>query len=203
MAQPAFAPSSQRNHDHDHIVLLQGVTWADFERIREIRGENARPRLTYLEGTLELMTTSKPHEQLRSWLARLVETWCLENDVDISAYGEWTQSKPGVERSAQPDECFVLGNDEHASRPDIAIEVVWTSGGIDKLDVYRKLDIPEVWIWQRGALTVHVLRGQRYQAVARSELLPDLDLEQLVGFLDVHPMTQAVKRYRAALAAGE
>jgi hypothetical protein len=28
--------------------------------------------------------------------------------------------------------------------PDIAIEVVWTSGGIDKLEVYRGLDVPEV-----------------------------------------------------------
>jgi hypothetical protein len=38
------------------------------------------------------------------------------------------------------------------SLPDVAIEVIWTRGGLDKLDVYRGLGVPEVWTWQEGRL---------------------------------------------------
>ncbi|MEG4506483.1 Uma2 family endonuclease [Microcoleus sp. F6_B4] len=34
--------------------------------------------------------------------------------------------------------------------PDLAIEVVFTSGGIDKLQLYKRLGIPEVWFWEDG-----------------------------------------------------
>lgn len=43
-----------------------------------------------------------------------------------------------------PPRRALLGS-EDAERPHLAIEVVWTSGGLDKLDVYRKLGVREVW----------------------------------------------------------
>jgi hypothetical protein len=43
------------------------------------------------------------------------------------------------------------------------------------------------------------LRDTQYVALVRSELLPALDLEILLRFVDVKPMTRAVTEYRAAL----
>ena len=63
----------------------------------------------------------------------------------------------------EPDECYIIGPDQSAERPDLAIEIVWTSGGLDKLEICSRLGVPEVWIWQDGALVVHVLRGESYQ----------------------------------------
>ena len=40
----------------DHFVHLNGVTWADYERLLELRGDKSVPRLAYLDGLLELMT---------------------------------------------------------------------------------------------------------------------------------------------------
>lgn len=65
----------------------------------------------------------------------------------------------------------MFGDDPEPERPDLAIEVVWTSGGIDKLDVYRKLAVREVWIYQHGAFTLHALEGERYHAIRESEVL--------------------------------
>jgi hypothetical protein len=39
----------------DHFVHLDGVTWADCERLLEIRGDHSAPRITYLAGTLEIL----------------------------------------------------------------------------------------------------------------------------------------------------
>jgi hypothetical protein len=63
--------------------------------------------------------------------------------------------------------------------------VIWTSGDIDKLAIYQRLGIDEVWFWIAGGrLEVHSLRGDRYDCMARSRGLPGLDLDLMCTFLD-------------------
>lgn len=76
---------------------------------------------------------------------------------------------------------------------------IWTSGGVEKLEVYRKLGVAEVWLWRKGRLEVFELQGQSYVPLPGSRLLSGIDLEQLTRFIDVRPMTRAVREYRAAL----
>lgn len=199
MAQLALVLEDAKPASHDDIVVLEGVGWADYQRLLEIRGERAVPRMTYLEGRLELMNPSRSHESIKSMIGCLVEAWCLEKGIDISPYGSWTLENKEARRGAEPDECYVIGDNPDADRPDLAIEVIWTSGGIGKLEVYRKLGVREVWIWQNGKITSYVLRRDQYEATSRSELLPDLDFDQLIEFVGVYPMTKAVRAYRAAL----
>src|SRR4051794_7864197 len=86
MSRPDPFPSVPQ----DNIVVLHGVTWADYQRVLEVRGDYPVPRLTYLEGVLELMTPSQPHEAIKSMIGRLVEGWCFEKGVPITPYGSWT-----------------------------------------------------------------------------------------------------------------
>lgn len=199
IASQVRANASSEAVAHDHIVVLDGVTWADYQRHLEMRGERPVPRFTYLEGRLELMAPSRPHEQIKSMIGRLVEVWCLEKEIDISPFGSWTLEDEAAERGAEPDECYVLGEEREPERPDLAIEVVWTSGGLRKLDVYAGLRVREVWIWHRGRLSVYELSGERYVERETSACLPGLDLAQLAGSIAVYPMTRAVRAYRAAL----
>lgn len=83
--------------------------------------------------------------------------------------------------------------------PDLAIEVVWTSGGIDKLDVYRGLGVREVWFWREGAIEVSVLDTDQYQRRERSVVLSELDLAELARYIDPENQTDSVRRYRQAL----
>ena len=79
-----------RNHDdtpvEDKIVVLRGLSWSDYQRQLELRGDRSLPRFAYLEGDLEIMTPSQPHESLTSRIGRLVEVWCLEKDIEFSPY---------------------------------------------------------------------------------------------------------------------
>ena len=86
--------------------------------------------------------------------------------------------------------------------PDIVIEVIWTSGGLDKLAIYRGLGVPEVWFWQDGGLCFYILGAGGYTANARSTRLPDLDPELFTRCM-AEPSTQtaAVRAYRQALRA--
>ena len=91
----------------------------------EVRGERSVPRLSYLEGQLEIMT----RESITSRIGCLVEVWCLERGVDFSPCDSWTLEKKEDERGLEPDECYVFGNVPVSGnvnlpeRPDLAIEV--------------------------------------------------------------------------------
>ena len=185
----------------DQIVVLRGATWADYQRVIEMRGEVSNPRVAFLEGVLEVMTPSRAHEGLKFNIGRLLEAWCLENGIEFSGYGSWTLESSERDRGVEPDECYVFGDVREPSRPDLAIEVVWTSGGIDKLEIYRKLGVREVWFWRRGQLTAHVLQGDAFVETSESAVLAGLDLAELASFLDRPTASQAIREYRAALLA--
>lgn len=199
----ALALDRDDSPHEDHFVSLHGVTWSDYRRILKIRGERTYPRIAYLEGELEIMRPSPSHRWIKSILGRLVEQWCLERDVEFSGVGAWTLEDKATGRSVEPDECYVFGPTHKVPRPHLAIEIIWTSGGIDRLEIYRKLDVAEVWIWRRGTITPHVLRGETYQPVSQSVALPGVDLQQLVGFFDQPTTSAAIRAYRELLRKGQ
>jgi Uma2 family endonuclease len=184
----------------DQRVYLHDIDWQGYEALLAMRGDQCGTRVTYLDGELELMAPSINHELFKTLLARLLETYADECGIELNGYGSWTVKNAKKERGFEADECYVVGfRDGLPDIPDIAIEVVWTSGGIDKLEVYRGLGIPEVWFWKKGALQFFLLRDNAYQAAARSRLLPDLDPALIARFMNESSQTQAVRAFRAAL----
>jgi Uma2 family endonuclease len=183
----------------DHFVHFHGVSWRDYERVLEMRGDHSAPRITYLEGTLEIMSPSLPHDSIKSTIGCLVEAWCLEHDIEFLTAGSWTVKSKQKKRGVEADECYVFGGFADPKRPDLAIEVVWTGGGIDKLDVYRKLGVPEVWFWEKGEIRVYRLRGERYVQARASVALRGIDVAELASFLDRPTTSRAIRDYSAAL----
>src|SRR5437764_5632622 len=187
--------------EYDHIVVLHDVKWADYERILQIRGEHSAPRIHYLEGELEIMSPSKDHEVIKSLIGRLIETWCLDRGIQVMPVGSWTLKKKKHRRGAEADECYIFGT-KHRDRPHLAIEVEWTHGGIDKLAIYEKLGVDEVWFWRKGVIEVYVLAKETFTRAEHTRLLPELDLELLASMLDRDTLTDAVRDFRKALGTG-
>jgi hypothetical protein len=94
-------------------------------------------------------------------------------------------------------ECYSIG--EPGDVPDLAVQVVWTGGGLDKLDIYRLLGVREVWVWQKGRITISALRGDQYLRIERSGILPQVDIELLEALLELPTQTAAVRELRARL----
>jgi Uma2 family endonuclease len=187
--------------DEDQRIFLRGITWSEYEVLLAVKGERAGVRMAYLKGDLELMTPSISHESINTMIGRLLEAYAEERGIDLNGYGSWTIRSAPKERGVEPDKCYIVGV-ERKEAPDLAIEVVWTHGGLDKLEIYRGLGVGEVWMWKDGALAVFVLDDGSYQRVERSRLLPDLDLALMTSFLDRDSQTQAVRAFRAALRQG-
>jgi len=197
MASTRAAPPTATRTE-DQRVTLNDVTWSDFELILQIRGDRAGVRMTYLNGVLELMTPSVDHEGIKTTIARLLEAYAEEKGMPFNGFGSWTLKNARRARALEPDECYSLSLGRPTS-PDLAIEVVWTSGGIDKLEVYRGLGVREVWFWREGVIEISVLTGDQYEPRERSVLLPDLDLVELARHIDPENQTASVRRYRQAL----
>ena len=181
--------------------VRRNVSWAAFERYMARKGERSVPRITYLDGVLELVTPSRGHEKCASWIGTLVAIWGVETNVELSSFGHWTLTDKLRRAGAEPDNCFILGDDseEKLTRPHFVIEVNWSRRGIDKLEVYRRLGVREVWFWQDHSIAVYVLRGKTWQRWKRSASLPTLDLARLVDFLDASMMTTAMREYQRYL----
>lgn len=198
MAEPAIALATPPR-DHDHVIVLHGATWRDFERFLEMRGDHASPRFAYLEGELQIISPSRSHEWIKSAIGGLIEVWCRERGIDFTPYGAWTLKNEEKERGLEPDECYVLGVDDDPQRPDLAIEVIWTAQRIDKLEIYRKLGVREVWLWEKSAITIKGLRRGRYVTLGSSEVLRGLDHTMLAEFVERRPVSLAEREYAAAL----
>jgi Uma2 family endonuclease len=189
----------------DHFVYLR-VDWKGYQQLLALRGESSVPRITYLEGLAELMSPSRYHEIDKKRFARLLEAWSDMADVPLEGYGSWTLKARAKRRGAEADECYTVRRvaKSDRDRPDIAIEIIWTSGGIDKLEVYRKLGVREVWFYERGKLRLFALRREAdddvYREITRSELLPELPIEVLLHCMKEPDQSSAVRALRAALA---
>src|SRR5262249_19138976 len=148
----------------DRVVVLRGVSWPDFKRRLDAKGESPVPRMHYLDGVLELVTPSRGHERQGRWIGALVGTYGLERNVERSVYGSWTLKNKLRKAGAEPDECFIIGDDSAAElpRPHLAIEVNWSRRGINKLEIYRRLGVHEVWFWERDTVAIYCLRGRKW-----------------------------------------
>ncbi len=187
----------------DERVFLP-ASWADYERIDRLRGESAVPRLIYQDGVLELMSPGTDHELDKTKLARLFEAYTEYLGVIADGLGSWTVKNKRRKLGAEADECYVIGRLGEGTKPrspDLVIEVVFSSGGLSKLDVWRGLGAKEVWFWTRDRELLLFVRNSRgtWRSATRSALVPGIDPALVVKCMGVRGQTAAVAALRKAL----
>jgi Uma2 family endonuclease len=192
-ALPAIQRSTQSS-------LIEGVSWESFEAIEAAFSEVAGLRLAYLDSVVEIMPISDEHEELKSTIGRLLEVYLRAKGIRYYVRGGPSLGTKEDSARRQPDESYNIGSKK--DRADIAIEVVLTSGGVDKLESYRRFGIPEVWFWQDGSLRLYALRDENYQQIFVSQFLPKLDLAKLVAAANLPDQYDAVTEYMNDLSQG-
>jgi Uma2 family endonuclease len=176
-----------------------GVSWDRYLSFdKELGDERPGPRLSYLEGELEIMTMSNEHERIKKWLSGFVEDYLLHEGVESHPRGQATLRLALQEAGAEPDESRCL----HQAKefPDLVLEIALTSGGVDKLEIYRRFRVPEVWFWRRGRLEIFTLGNSgNYEATRGSVLLPGLDISLMERCVAMDSWQQARQTFRPSL----
>lgn len=178
-------------------ALLSNLTWETLEKLDADLAETGA-QLTYLDGCLEIMAPlSDAHEEPKNTLGQLLEIYMRVKNIRFYGRGSTTIGTKELGARKEPDESYCLGT--RKSVPDLAIEVIVTSGGIDTLEIYRRVGVSEVWFWQDGVISVYCLRSTGYDLVSKSELLPELDLRSLEFYSRMADQYDAVNDFMQSL----
>lgn len=169
--------------------LIHNVSWAQLEEIDRAL-EDWGIRLAYLDGTLEIMPLSEEHEDYKSTLALLLEAYMRARSIRFYKRGSATLGDQELGARKEPDESYSIGT--RKPYPDLILEVVITSGGVNVLEGYRRMGVREVWFWEDGVLDFYLLRSEGYEKTNRSELLPDLPIDTFLKYVSYHDQYDAV-----------
>ncbi|NER46744.1 MAG: Uma2 family endonuclease [Symploca sp. SIO1A3] len=184
----------------DQRIVYSSITWQQFKLIQAGFAESPGIRLAYHDSTIEILMPGRDHEVFSRLIGFLIGLFCLENEIEFEPTGSMTQEKEG-EVSAQADESYCFG----ASKPipDLVIEIVFTSGGLKKLQRYQALGVTEVWFWQDGLFSLYHLRNNHYEKITHSEIpeLATLNIDLLTRCVLMAQTSrlEAAKEFRNAL----
>ena len=181
-------------------ALVGFGNWDTYQMLDELIGSRS-VRVSYNEGIIEIMSISPLHEKLKTRLGRFLEAYCDHLGRSYEMLGSATQSQPG-RRAAEPDESYAFGAGE-TDKPDLAIEVALSSGGMDKLSLWASLGVLELWIWQNEGLHVFHLQEGRYVPATDSHFLPGFPFHMVAEVLTIKNGSDAVREFRRRLAEGK
>lgn len=183
--------------DPEERFISSGVSWAQYDALLKKLGDSPGYRVAYLEGVLDVLAPSRKHEAKKDNIARLLGVYFEETQTRFYGLGSTTLRNTLKQRGVEPDVSFCIGTEK--AMPDLAVEVVETSGGLEKLAIYQGLEIPEVWFWKAGTFEVYVWQGESYERRDRSHLLPSLDLVLLAVCVQNPEPLDAVMAFRQAV----
>jgi Uma2 family endonuclease len=174
--------------------VIYDVGWEGYQTLLGLVGD--RPiRLTYDRGNVELMSPLLVPERYRNRLGFMVETITEELDIPRIGGGATTFNREDEDRGLEPDECYYLANAERIRGrervdltvdppPDLAIDVEITHGVLNRLGIYAKLGIPEVWRFDGETLSVLLLGDDgTYAPSATSAAFPFLPMDEVSRFV--------------------
>ncbi|MEH1873408.1 Uma2 family endonuclease [Nostoc sp.] len=166
----------------EKMVTLKDVSWEQFKGIEAQLQDNRNVRLSYLSGILEIMSPiGDKHEKVKSTVGLLLEAYMRELGIRFYRRGGFTLEESGY-ASGTPDESYSIGIEREV--PDIVIEIIVTSGTINRKELYKPKKVPEVWFWKSNEIKIFRLNESvEYEEVNRSGFFPNLDPALLLHYI--------------------
>ncbi len=192
-------------------ILLNDVSWNEYEMFLEDFERKSGWRLAYDGGKLEIMPPLMEHETPTFSVDMFVRAFCEHFDLTLESAGSTTFRRELKKKGVEPDDCFyiqsadkVIGkvkllDPKNYPAPDIAFEADITHGSLDKFPIYAALEVPEVWIYDGATVSFYELEAENYHQISHSRALPLLSAEKLTEFLAMSRttgQTAALKKFR-------
>lgn len=173
--------AKSKDSESEAVFIINNITWNQYESLLNFLGDDTFVKLKYCQENLAIMSPSRRHEFYKSILGMLLEAYFFAKKIRFYSWGSTTLKNQLLNRGIEPDESYCLYSNKEI--PDLAIEIIVTSGGFDSLEIYRGLGVKEVWFWEKERLSIYVLNNDIYVKVNRSSLLPDLDVDLLANYI--------------------
>ncbi len=198
-------------------VVMPDIAWEEYEHLLTQLTDNARFRLSYDQGRLEIMTLSPRHENIKTLFSHLLLVLIEAMEMKMISLGSTTFTMPEHIRGTEPDDCFYIRRAELIEGketidlavdpgPDLVVEVDITHPSLDKFPIYAGLKVLEVWRHNGEQVTFYQLNDNEYQITPNSDLFPFLSAQTLTGFLQqgkFRDVLQMVKAFRDWVSANK
>jgi Uma2 family endonuclease len=170
-------------------VILDGVSWNEFESILEDLGQNRSSRIAYDRGQLEIMTPLPEHEVNKEYISDFVKILLEELDIEFCPLGSTTFKNQLMLKGIEPDSCFYIQNEAVVRGknrldltidppPDLALEIDITNRSHP--DIYESLGVSELWRYEHGKLQILLLVNGKYVESDRSANFPNFSLVEAI-----------------------
>ena len=183
--------------------ITNEISWQEYESLLSELNDSLKFRVIYLDEILEILSPSRNHESIKSRIGSLLGLYFLISNIDYYPTGSTTFRKEEKRGGIEADESYCIGSEKEF--PDLAIEVVFSSDGIDKLAVYERLGIKEVWFWKNEQFFVYHLSSNNqlegklyygYELRDKSKLLPNLNIKILAQCINNPNPLNGAKEFR-------
>ena len=184
---PVLKPVSQITLSPGSVVTIPNITWLEFESILQELGEKRRTRIAYSKSTLEIMVPLPEHERPKDLISDIVKILLKSAGRRYEPFGSTTFKREGA-AGVEPDACFYILNYQRMigrrrllpddPPPDLAIETDVTSK--TKIDAYKIIGVPEVWVYDSGRLRIYLLQDGEYVESDISPHFPEIAIAQLI-----------------------
>jgi Uma2 family endonuclease len=188
-----FRSANELQDKITQIVVLQNISWQTYKSLLADLGEHRSSRLIYDRGILEIKMPSDLHELIKHLLERIVIALTEELNLSIKGFGSVTLDREDLEQGVEPDSCFYIQNADRIQGlnldittnppPDLVIEVDITSSSSRRFNVYKSLQIPEVWRYTKQGLTFYQLQDREYVVCDFSPTFPIISTTVITQFL--------------------
>jgi Uma2 family endonuclease len=163
----------------DYLSILTGVTWNDYEKLNS---PEYKPYLiSYLNNEITIMSPGRNHERITETIGVLIEAYCEENYRDCFPFGSTRLEEKYLE-GKEPDTAYAFDTDKN--QPDLAVEVIFTSGSLNDLTKYKYLKIQEVWLWKNNKINFYLLENDSYKIVEESFFLGGIQSQFLIDYIN-------------------
>ena len=176
-------------------LVVADVEWTAYEDL--VDGlDRAGLRISYDDGTLEIMSPSAEHEEYKEIISDLVRAFSDETGIPLEKRGSATWKRRLLRKGVEPDACFYVANADRIAglrqidlerdpAPDIVVEIEITKGSLSKFEIYAALRVVELWRYDGRRVSMYRLDGDRYVTADASAFLHGLTVALLEEFLDL------------------
>jgi len=182
-------------------VVFYNLSWENYQQILAALGNKRSSRLTYDRGTLEITMPLETHENSLRLIEVFIRVLVEEFGFKIKTMGSTTLSRPDLQRSAEPDNCYYIQNQPKVAGkivdlsvdppPDLIAEIDITHTDIDKLNLYASMGVPEFWRYNGRILRIYQLQDDQYVEVENSPTFLLEIKERLYQFLEECQLDEA------------
>jgi Uma2 family endonuclease len=165
----------------DKIFICSDTSWDEYEAILQEKANSSAYRISFFNGVLKIMSPSRNHEIIKDFIYLLIVTYCDAIELDYYPLGSTTLKQKDKSVGKEPDSSFCFNNLKQV--PDLAVEVIFSSGSVENLEKYQKLGVKEVWFWMNNCLEIYVFSDNSYQRKNSSYNLSNLDVKLLEKYV--------------------